>query len=182
MTLLYHILTKYSCLGYGYIIFESGTTKIDKSVFNMVTYIESILPTLNMLAKKSLSKIKIVQENNKINIYADKQQITEVIYNFVDNAVKYGSKKQTITIRISEDKKGFVRIEVIDEGKGVTDQQKEKLFKKFVQLEPSLSRSQEGTGLGLYICKIIIEKMGGKIGVESKKGEGSNFYFILPIK
>jgi len=162
--------------------FESNKTIIEKEPFNLADFIKSILPTLNIIAKKSESEIDIKLEDKKIKLISDKEKINEVIYNLVDNAIKYGPKKQTITLQITRPEKDKIKIEVIDQGKGIPVSLQKKVFVKFGQLEPSLSRTQEGTGLGLYICKLIIEQLGGQIGVKSEEGKGSTFYFTLPIK
>ena len=74
-----------------------------------------------------------------------------------------------------------IKVEVSGAGQGIPKEMQNKLFMKFSQLEPSLSRSQDGMGLGLYICKQNIENLGGKVGVESKINQGATFYFTLPI-
>jgi len=97
------------------------------------------------------------------------------------NAVKYGPPNQTIGVNLFLVDSKFVRIEVKGAGQGITKELQKKLFLKFSQLEPSLSRSQDGMGLGLYICKQNIENLGGQIGVESELNQGATFYFTLPL-
>ena len=132
-----------------------------------------------------MSKIKIKIKNTyKTNlkiIKNDKERISQIIYNFVDNAVKYGPEKQMITVKFEMNSKKDLKITVIDEGQGISKEKQKKLFQKFSQLEPSLSRSKDGMGLGLYICKQNIEALNGKIGIESEEGKGSKFYIIFPI-
>lgn len=162
--------------------FESGKETVHTEPFNLIAFIASFLPNLNTIAGQKKSKIITKTEKENINIMSDQEKISHLIYNLVDNAIKYGPEWQTITISISLPEKDWVKVEVIDQGKGIPKDQQRNLFAKFSQLEPSLSRSQEGLGLGLYICKLIVDQLGGKIGVKSTVGEGSNFYFSFPVK
>ena len=113
---------------------------------------------------------------------SDKKRISQVIYNLVDNAVKYGPDGQTIILTLSRPDEKTAKVEIADQGKGIAPELKDKLFLKFSQLEPSASRSREGMGLGLYICKQNIDYLGGQIGLISELGRGSTFYFTLPLK
>jgi len=161
--------------------FESGREIIAKEKINLKELIFSFLPSLEVVTSKKDVKIAIDIKDENINLISDKEKISEVIYNFIDNAVKHSSAGQTITISVSRFSPKFAKIEVIDQGEGIAKKLQSKLFAKFSQLDSSLSRSQEGTGLGLYICKLIVEKLGGEIGVKSALGKGSSFFFTLPI-
>jgi signal transduction histidine kinase len=161
--------------------FESGREIIAEEKINLKELILSFLPSLEVVANKKDVKIAIDIKDENINLISDKEKISEVIYNFIDNAVKHSSAGQTITISVSRFSPKFAKIEVIDQGEGIAKKLQSKLFAKFSQLDSSLSRSQEGTGLGLYICKLIVEKLGGEIGVKSTLGKGSSFFFTLPI-
>lgn len=160
---------------------EVSRMVVNREKFDLVGLVKSFETSLSVLAKRTDSQIKLSLPNKKINIESDKTKISEVIYNFVDNAVKYGSSKQVIAINVLITADNFIRIEVTNVGQGISKDLQDKLFFKFSQLEPSLSRSQDGMGLGLYICKQNVESLGGKIGVISKPGEGATFYFTLPI-
>jgi len=154
---------------------------IVKEKFNLVDLILSIVTPLNVIAKRNNSQIKLDLQTKKVIIESDKSKISQVIYNFVDNAVKYGLKDQTIEINLFLTDDKFVKVEVVSTGAGISLEMQKKLFMKFSQLEPSLSRSQDGMGLGLYICKQNIENLGGQIGVFSEEGKGATFYFTLPL-
>jgi signal transduction histidine kinase len=112
---------------------------------------------------------------------SDKIKISQVIYNFVDHAVKYGPRNQTISVTLSKVDAKTAKVAVTGAGAGISEDDQKKLFLKFSQLEPSLSRSQDGMGLGLYICKQNIENLNGQIGVFSKPNQGATFYFTLPL-
>jgi len=162
--------------------FESGREIIKFEPINLSNFISSFLIKLNIIANKEKSKVIANIEKENIIIKSDEEKISEVIYNFIDNALKYGLDEQVIVVSVTKPNKKWVRIAVKNQGKGIPPEKLDQLFDKFSQLEPSLTRSQEGTGLGLYICKIIIDSLGGKIGVESEPNKGSTFYFTLPIE
>jgi len=118
--------------------------------------------------------------SNIPNIQFDKDKITQVVTNLVVNAIKF-TEKGSITIKTSSTG-NIVKLEVRDTGIGIKETDMPKLFQKFSQLDRGLERKTGGSGLGLVISKNIIDKHGGKIGAESVCGEGSTFYFILPIE
>jgi len=160
---------------------ETDKAVIKKEVFDLGGLIKSLEGSLETLAKKNKSKIKIIEENDNLEVTGDKSRISGVMYNLVENAVKYGKEGQTITIRMVREA-GKAKVEVVDEGGGIPQELQDKIFVKFGQLENYLRRAHEGIGLGLYICKIVIKKMGGQIGFKNNKKQGANFYFTLPLK
>ncbi len=162
--------------------FESGRETVHLEPINLSEFVPSMLPALEILIRSKNLKLTTNIEEKDVVINSDREKISEVVYNFVDNATKYGDEGQTITISASKPVAGWVKIAVSDQGQGIAPALQKNLFKKFSQLEPSLSRSQEGTGLGLYICKLITDKLGGQIGVKSTLGEGSTFYLALPLQ
>jgi signal transduction histidine kinase len=160
---------------------EIGKIAVVKERFNLIDLISSLKTPLEMLAKRTKSKIKFNLQTKEALVNSDKAKISQVIYNFIDNAVKYGPKEQTININAFLIDNKSVKIEVNNFGSSISKDMQKKLFIKFSQLEPSLSRSQEGIGLGLYICKQNIEALGGQIGVTSEPEQGTTFYFTLPL-
>ncbi|MEG2066454.1 MAG: ATP-binding protein [Tannerellaceae bacterium] len=110
-------------------------------------------------------------------LFTDYKRISQVISNLLSNAVKFTSTG-TITLTYKqEEKESFVRIEVIDTGVGIAKEHQAAIFERFVKV----NNFKQGTGLGLCICKTIVETLGGKIGVESEPGKGSTFWFTLPL-
>lgn len=160
---------------------EVGKTAAVKEEFDLVNLVSSLKTSLSMLAKRTDSKISLNLQEKSINLNSDKAKISQVIYNFVDNAVKYGPKEQAIVISLFKPDTKSVQVEVKGAGHGISKELQKNLFNKFSQLEPSLSRSQDGMGLGLYICKQNIENLGGQIGVKSELDQGATFYFTLPL-
>ncbi|MDD4901519.1 MAG: sensor histidine kinase [Patescibacteria group bacterium] len=156
--------------------------KIQEETFKIDEFISGNQTALNELTKRTGSKIEYKINAANVMISSDKERISQVIYNLVDNAVKYGPVGQTITITLSQPDSQSVKVEVADQGKGIPVELRDKLFLKFSQLDPAASRAGEGVGLGLYICKQNIDHLGGRIGLESEVGHGSKFYFVLPLR
>ena len=115
---------------------------------------------------------------NLPKVQADKNRLQEVLTNLISNAIKF-TTKGGITIKILP-RADHLRIDCLDTGIGVSAEDQKKIFNKFVQIDASTSAQKKGTGLGLYISKMIIEKMGGRIGVASQVDKGSDFFFTLP--
>ncbi len=113
------------------------------------------------------------------DLQLDANRISQVLTNLVSNAIKFSPAGSTIEI-LAERWEQAVRIGVRDHGEGIAPADLPKLFRKFSQVDSSSTRKAGGTGLGLVICKGIVEQHGGRIWVESTVGEGSTFYFTLP--
>jgi PAS domain S-box-containing protein len=110
--------------------------------------------------------------------YADPHRIYEVLQNIIDNAVKY-TITGGVTVRLTGDP-SVIQIQISDTGQGIPEEDIPHLFQKFYRVDSSLTRSVGGTGLGLFICKKIIELYNGQIWVESQLGKGSTFFINLP--
>jgi signal transduction histidine kinase len=113
-------------------------------------------------------------------IEIDPDRISQVLRNLVHNAIKFSPPESTIEIKL-ELQKDFVQFSVKDQGVGLSTEDQTRVFEPFYQVEGSLSRNYGGTGLGLTICRGIIEAQKGKIWVESKPGYGCTFYFTVPL-
>jgi PAS domain S-box-containing protein len=112
-------------------------------------------------------------------VLADREKIRQVLVNLVENAVKYSPDGGRVDVRAESDSR-FVRFWVRDEGLGVPPEEQARIFEKFYRVDPEMARGVGGTGLGLYICKELVERMGGRISLESEHGEGSTFFFEVP--
>jgi hypothetical protein len=115
------------------------------------------------------------------HIVADAERLRQVLTNLTMNAVKYSPSGGSITVRCRERGQNHVVIEVIDHGLGIPQEQIGMLFQKFQRVRTEEHLKISGTGLGLYICRLIVEGHGGQIWVESELGKGSTFGIVLPV-
>lgn len=142
---------------------------------------ESLMQMKPYLAERSASVERDPSLDRVPDVSIDKGQMREVLKNIVENAAKFNqSNDKRLKISASE-KNGFVQLEVSDNGSGIPSQELEKIFQKFYQVEEHFTGQVPGAGLGLALAKRIVEGHGGKIGVESKVGEGSRFFFTMPV-
>jgi PAS domain S-box-containing protein len=110
----------------------------------------------------------------------DRDRIEQILINLLDNAGKYSRTGGEITVSIrGEDK--HVQLAVVDEGVGIAPLEQEAIFEKFYRVDPHLTQTPGGTGLGLYICRELARRMGGEIALESEPGRGSTFVLLLPV-
>lgn len=162
---------------------EQGKVKIKKENFDLNEVVEKVVRDLKSTIEKAKIALLYTSPTSPLpNVCADKNRAEQILVNLVGNAAKF-TKEGSITIRV-EDNGGFIKIKVTDTGIGISEHNQALLFRKFQQAgEQTLARDvTQGTGLGLYICHILIADMGGTIGVErSELGKGSTFVFTLPI-
>ncbi len=112
-------------------------------------------------------------------ILCDPNKLRQVLSNLVDNAIKYSPDGGDVEIRLASEN-GATLIEVADEGLGIPTSERERIFEKFYRLDPQQTRGVGGSGLGLYICRELVERMNGSLEVESEPGQGSRFRVSLP--
>jgi signal transduction histidine kinase len=112
-------------------------------------------------------------------VEADPSKLRRVLLNLLENAIKYSPGGGSVVVRVDADN-GRVRLSVHDEGLGIPLAEQERIFHKFYRADPQLARGVGGTGLGLYICRELVRRMGGDIEVESQPGLGSTFTVELP--
>ena len=129
--------------------------------------------------KKNISLTEYVPSG--LEIMGDKDRLTEVFMNLIDNAIKFTPPEGKININ-AWDEKEFVHITVTDSGIGIPENVIPSLFQRFYQADASLTRKYGGTGLGLYICKSIVDAHKGEIWVESKERAGTTVHVRLPKK
>jgi signal transduction histidine kinase len=113
-------------------------------------------------------------------VAGDADKVRQVLANLLDNAVKYSPDGGQVELRI-EEQEGRMRFSVRDQGLGIPPAEQARVFEKFYRLDPQLTRGVGGTGLGLYICRELVRRMGGRIWVASGEGPGSTFFFELPL-
>lgn len=149
---------------------------------------ELVRTTMTLFKEKTLkhgiafrADVRLAEESDLLT--ADERKLKQVLFNLVSNAVKFTPDGGTVELgaeRVLEGDSAFVKFRVSDTGIGISATDRSRLFQPFSQLDGSSTRNYGGTGLGLSICKSFVELHGGKIWLESEKGNGSTFYFSIP--
>lgn len=162
---------------------NSGHLKMYESNFNIVKVIETITNSVQLYAVQKNVKLKFNTKLSERYIYSDEQKIERILLNLLSNALKFTPSGKSITVTLSTKKysnKNMISVRVKDEGVGIPQDKQEIIFERFGQVDNSLSRQAEGTGLGLHLVKLLINSLGGEISLESVVGTGSTFTFLLP--
>lgn len=156
---------------------ESGAVVINYTEFVLAELLEGCIDHVRDVAESR--QIVITLQAAPIKIQADYNRLAHVFSNLLTNAIKFSKKNSSIEVEAIEETES-AKITVIDHGKGIQAQYREVIFDRFQQSEKA--DEKRGFGLGLAICKAIVEEHHGKIGVESQPGEGSRFWVQLPLK
>jgi signal transduction histidine kinase len=163
-------------------------SKIKAGVFTLDLYIVDLGKVIERVVKRFRNKFP---ENNFIvdipekrpNVLIDEKRIDQVLNNLLENAIKYSPVYKTIRIEATYlQREKLIKVGVIDRGIGIAFQDQQAIFGRFCRLEKARCIQAKGSGVGLSIAKGIIENHGGKLWVESELGQGSKFYFTLPVK
>jgi signal transduction histidine kinase/DNA-binding response OmpR family regulator len=156
---------------------ESGKLKFNKQGFNFGKMLAGAIDTI----RQTYPEYSIVRNGlADIDVYGDEMRIEQVIINYLSNAVKYSPDNKEVHIDISLRPDNTVFVLVRDFGIGIPKEHQADIFSKFYRVEDAANRFQ-GLGIGLYICAEIIRRHEGQYGVDSEPGNGSAFYFSLPV-
>lgn len=161
---------------------ETGRLTIEPKKLQIADIIRASVKDVAEIAKTKGCEIFFKNTNTTIRpVPIDELLLTQVVHNFITNAIKY-SKVDGGTVRISltTDDDGNYIVAVADNGIGIPRLAQDKVFKKYFRAENALEMQVEGTGLGLYITKLIMENSGGKVWFESEEGKGTIFYALIP--
>ncbi len=155
---------------------QARTSELEYKEFDISEFIESILKKYAIYEKEGYT---ISLENAfSCKVYADRKRMEQVMHNLMNNAINYTGEDKKILIRCSHEKE-FVKIEVIDTGKGIEKKDIEFIWDKYYKIDRTYSRNHAGTGLGLSIVKNILTMHGVPFGVTSNQNKGTNFYFCI---
>ncbi|MFW6311503.1 MAG: sensor histidine kinase, partial [Nanoarchaeota archaeon] len=158
----------------GRYLYERKKIKIKKIIDELIKNHEEDL-------KRKDINLEFNKTKEKINFAGDKEKIRLAIQNLIDNAVKYTLKGGKIVVNLKKKDKNSIKFSIEDDGIGIPKKQHSRIFSKFFRGKTAVRRETEGSGLGLFITKNIIEAHGGEIWFESEEGEGTTFYFTLPL-
>lgn len=155
---------------------EAGVVSLEKTRFNLT---ESIRAMLHRYDKLADYRFPFLYQQD-VWVDADELKISQVVYNLVNNAITYSGEDKTITLRqtVEGDK---VRVSVTDTGEGIPQDKLKDIWERYYKVDKEHKRAQMGSGLGLSIVKNILDKHGGDYGVSSQLGQGSTFWFELPL-
>ena len=157
---------------------DTGNLEIRKENNNIDELLRRSMQDVEAIADKQKVKLRIVGLDG--SWFVDPNRIMQVLVNLLSNAIKFSPAEGVVTLA-AERQGDYVLCKVIDQGRGVPESHKHAIFEKFKQVEAADGKRKSGTGLGLPICKQIVEEHGGTIGVSSEEGKGSTFWFRVPV-
>jgi PAS domain S-box-containing protein len=160
---------------------EAAQIELDPHGFDPRAFVAETVELVAELASgKGLSLSVEIDEDTPGFVHADSARLRQVLLNLLTNAIKFtASGGVEVRVGYARGEPGRLRVSVSDTGVGIPDALRHRLFQRFSQIDASISREHGGTGLGLAICKSLVELMGGRIGVETRPGGGSTFWFTI---
>lgn len=154
---------------------ESGTFAIEKQPFDPVGLCNDVVVSMGIKVQPGV-ELRVAPNLPVCTLHSDRTRVSQVLGNLVGNAAKFTSQG-SITVGFELEDEAHVHFYVTDTGTGIPEEKHEAVFERFVKLDNFVP----GSGLGLSICQSIVDELGGSIGVESQVGQGSTFWFTLPL-
>jgi len=174
---------------------DTGQIILNKGDINLTEILSEIVAQMDMLARSKRLYLSASNNHQDVHIFGDALRIRELFINLIENGIKYTEEGGSIHIslqkeylppvrnqtdRLEKERERFIKIIVSDTGIGISKEDQEKIFIRFFRVDKARSREQGGSGLGLSICKWIVEAHQGQIKVESELGKGSSFVVKFP--
>jgi PAS domain S-box-containing protein len=158
---------------------DAGRMEMVSTVCNAAELMDSVCESLQPVAEEAGVTLRV--DSVSVPLWADSDRIIQVLTNLISNAVKFSPEGGTVRLQ-AENQEGEILFQVSDEGRGIPSHKQGAIFDRFQQVDVSDARVKVGAGLGLAISRKIVEEHGGRIWVESASGQGSTFFFTLPLK
>jgi signal transduction histidine kinase len=160
---------------------ESGTVKVSVQPTDVVPIVKSVLKEMSSLARKQKVRMAFHSRGKIPSALVDSDKVKEVIMNLVSNGIKYNKAGGTLAVSVSK-KRSSVVMEFKDTGYGIPEDQEGHIFQKFFRVRGKNTQEVSGTGLGLFIVRMLTDKMGGAVTFKSSEGKGSTFTVSFPLE
>ena len=160
---------------------EFGEMELKFTKFDIVRTVHDVYSMMFILSERKGVSLELRSDVTNLDIVADRIKIKEILYNLIDNALKFTPKSGSVNVNIEMQNENTVKISVADSGIGIAEEDLDRIFDPFYQVDGSSTRRYRGSGLGLAIIKNFVTMHGGSIWVNSKVGEGSEFFFTIPV-
>ena len=159
---------------------EAGKMQFNPQVVNLQIVVQEVREIVRTLAASKRIEVRSEIDPGLSAVDADPRSVKQILYNYLSNALKFTPEGGRVTIRGKVEDAERFRLEVEDNGIGISASDTDRLFVEFQQLDSSAAKKYSGTGLGLALTRKIVEAQGGSVGVNSTPGKGSIFYAVLP--
>lgn len=163
---------------------EEGKMPINYAHGDVISFTKDLFQRFKPLAENKLINISFTSDIEKWDIDFDESKWTKIVLNLLSNAIKFTEQEGMIQLglyQLIKNNEEFIRLVVKDTGQGISKENLDKIFKRFYQIDGTLTRQQEGTGIGLALVKELVELQNGHVHVESSKGEGTTFEIEIPV-
>ena len=158
---------------------ESGRMKATPQLVDLVALTRTVLDELKLQVEERDHQLTVASAEDPLDVFADPQLLRQVVLNLASNAIKYSPSRGTIDVQLTREG-SFVRWQIKDTGIGIPKESQRHLFEKFYRADNVAALETDGTGLGLYLVRLIVEQLGGRVGCESEEGQGATFSFTVP--
>ncbi|GAI50167.1 unnamed protein product, partial [marine sediment metagenome] len=158
-------------------IIEAGEVSLEEREFSLNEALKKVISSFKLQVKEKELELKLIYpEDLPSNIRGDEEKITQIVSNFLSNALKF-TEKGKVEVRVEELANSRIQISVKDTGAGISEEKLPLIFNKFYQVDGTIRRKYQGTGLGLTIVKGLVDVLGGEIKAQSTLKKGSTFSF-----
>jgi signal transduction histidine kinase len=160
---------------------ESGRIQLKSEPVDLSEVVKTVVVTMQPKVQEKGQSLAVSVDPAAVSVVGDKDKLIQVLTNYVSNAHKYTQEEGAIRLDVTQ-QDAFAHVAVADNGHGIAPEDQQRLFTRFYRVDNAMTKEVGGTGLGLSIVKQLIELQGGQVGVQSALGEGSTFWFTVPLQ